>query len=83
MSMVMLDTRVRVARLMVDYVESGAVKAELTINLSSRSEVALGQPLPSCPPILVSIFYWPHYFDPYNKQFSDLPKKPAYFNPMI
>ncbi|GFW91662.1 hypothetical protein TNCV_4500811 [Trichonephila clavipes] len=36
--MVMVDTRVRIARLIV---ESGAVTADLTINQSSRSTVAV------------------------------------------
>ncbi|GFT27986.1 uncharacterized protein TNCV_643961 [Trichonephila clavipes] len=44
---VMMDIRMRVARLMVDYDESGAVTAGLTINLTSLSDVALGRPLPS------------------------------------
>ncbi|GFV72701.1 hypothetical protein TNCV_1951701 [Trichonephila clavipes] len=43
----MVDIHVRVTRLMVDNDKSGAVTADLTINLSSRSDVALGQPLPS------------------------------------
>ncbi|PRD36163.1 UNVERIFIED_CONTAM: hypothetical protein NCL1_09471 [Trichonephila clavipes] len=45
--LVMMDIRMRVARLMVDYDESGAVTAGLTINLTSLSDVALGRPLPS------------------------------------
>ena len=43
--MVITDTRVQVARLMVDNDESGAVTDDLAITLSSRSVVALGQPL--------------------------------------
>ncbi|GFW88799.1 hypothetical protein TNCV_4972921 [Trichonephila clavipes] len=39
--MVTVDTRVRVTRLMVDNDESGVVIADLPINLSSRSAVAL------------------------------------------
>ncbi|GFT93266.1 hypothetical protein TNCV_2220281 [Trichonephila clavipes] len=44
--MVMVDTCERVARLMVDNNESGTVTADLTINLSSRSAVALDRPIP-------------------------------------
>ncbi|GFY11770.1 hypothetical protein TNCV_1529621 [Trichonephila clavipes] len=29
-----------------------------------------------CPPILASIFSWPHRFDPYDKRFSYLPNLP-------
>ncbi|GFV60474.1 uncharacterized protein LOC103524116 [Trichonephila clavipes] len=43
----MVDTHVWVARLMVDKDDSKAVTVDLTINLSSLSAVALGQPLPS------------------------------------
>lgn len=45
LSMVMLDTRVRVTRRMVDNDESGALKADVTIPLSSRSVVVLCLPL--------------------------------------
>ncbi|GFY26161.1 hypothetical protein TNCV_354771 [Trichonephila clavipes] len=47
LGMVIVDTRVWVARLMVDNDESGTVTADLTINMSSRSAGALGRPLPS------------------------------------
>ncbi|GFW93264.1 hypothetical protein TNCV_2603821 [Trichonephila clavipes] len=39
--MVMVVTRVRVTHLMADYDESGPVTADLAINLTSRSAVAL------------------------------------------
>ncbi|GFX18024.1 ADAMTS-like protein 1 [Trichonephila clavipes] len=45
--MVMVDTRGLVTRLMVDNEESGAVTADLTINLSFQSDEVLGRPLPS------------------------------------
>ncbi|GFX75258.1 hypothetical protein TNCV_3042811 [Trichonephila clavipes] len=43
----MVDTRVPVARLMVDDDVSGAVTADLTINLSSQYAGALSRPLKS------------------------------------
>ncbi|GFT08012.1 hypothetical protein TNCV_2589371 [Trichonephila clavipes] len=45
--MVMVDTLVRVTRLMVDNDESSTMTADLTTNLSSWSVVDLSRPLPS------------------------------------
>ncbi|GFT37150.1 hypothetical protein TNCV_1126261 [Trichonephila clavipes] len=70
---------------MGDNDESDAVTADMTINLSSRSAAALGYNhdtgICHCPPILASIFKWPHRFNPYDEilRFS----QPASINPMI
>ncbi|GFS72722.1 hypothetical protein TNCV_1421101 [Trichonephila clavipes] len=50
----MVDTRVRFISLMSDNDESGAVTADLTINLSSRSAVSLSRHLPSSTTLLLS-----------------------------
>ncbi|GFV61853.1 hypothetical protein TNCV_4106581 [Trichonephila clavipes] len=47
LGMALVDTHVWVSCLMVDNSESGSVTVDLIINLSSRSTLALGQPLPS------------------------------------
>ncbi|GFT43511.1 hypothetical protein TNCV_3132801 [Trichonephila clavipes] len=44
----MVDIHLRVTRLMVDNDGSGAVTADIAINLSSQSAVIVGLPLPSC-----------------------------------
>ncbi|GFW64892.1 hypothetical protein TNCV_391581 [Trichonephila clavipes] len=61
--MVIVDTRVLVAWLIIDSDESGDEVADLTINLSSRSAVVLGQPLPSVESLSSEqVFEWHKWF---------------------
>ncbi|GFX43476.1 hypothetical protein TNCV_4874961 [Trichonephila clavipes] len=80
--MVMEDTRMQVTRLMVDSVKSGTLSADLTINMSSRSSVAIGRLLPSRRWNLPLSTHSCHHhlmassLDPYDKRFSDFANLP-------
>ncbi|GFV13009.1 hypothetical protein TNCV_3175441 [Trichonephila clavipes] len=67
---------------MVDNDESGAMTADLTVNLSSRSAVDLGRSLPfmtlksATVHRFLPVLLMAAPLDPYDERFSDLPNLP-------